>query len=633
MMRRCAVTALLLVAVAVPAVAGAAQDKPEVRVSSLTFLGNETFDDGVLRRVVQTRKASRWPWADWLPFDQRRLDADLSRLTAFYVDEGFPDARVRLEDMTGSADGRSVALRIRIDEGAPLLVEQVVIEGLDGLPEGVTAPAQRLPIRAGQRRSTPALNATRDYIVGLLREVGFPYARVDIEEQPGTAGQVALVVRAIPGPETRFGALTAVGLDGLKAVVINRAVTFRAGDLYRQSEVTRSQRRLANLQAFEFVNLVSNTEAREAKAPELPMTVIVTEAPRHRFELGVGYGTEDKVRGTFEWRDLNFFGNGSQLLFNAKFSTVLRGAGFGYEHPYLLPTGGSLSANAGAWWTNESTFESRSVGGRLSVWHELGRGRRIGEGISGWDARATYRNERLTYSVKDEALRDLGSVDERIALGLDPVTGRGDGTVAGLALDVTRRALDVPTDPTRGATLAIHLAHVAPWLAGTFRFDEVRAEVRGYFPVYRRVRVAAKVRGGTLAAVDGTTIPFSERYFLGGASSVRGWGRFQISPRSSDGLPVGGRTLLEASTELRFPVWDTFGGVVFLDAGSVWRDAWSVDLDDVRYAAGGGLRWTSLIGIVRADVGYQLNPVSELRVSGKQVTGRWRLHLSIGHAF
>jgi len=72
---------------------------------------------------------------------------------------------------------------------------------------------------------------------------------------------------------------------------------------------------------------------------------------------------------------------------------------------------------------------------------------------------------------------------------------------------------------------------------------------------------------------------------------------------------------------------------VFLDGGSVWRDAWHADWNDLRYAAGGGLRWSSLIGIVRADVGYQLNPIPALRAAGKPVTRRWRLHLSIGHAF
>jgi outer membrane translocation and assembly module TamA len=364
------------------------------------------------------------------------------------------------------------------------------------------------------------------------------------------------------------------------------------------------------------------------------MVVTLAVGRRHRFEVGVGYGTEDRFRGSFEWRNVNFAGNASQLVFNAKYSAILRGAGFGYDHPYLLPTGGTLTAQGGAWWTYESTFNSRTAGGRFGIRHEFGRLRRTGvAAVSGWDAALTYRNERLSYEVTPEALADLGSVEQRVALGLDPVTGRGDGTAAGLALDVGRRELDVPTNPTRGTVLSLRLAHVAPWLGGTFKFDELLAEVRGYVPIGRSVVGAVRFRVGTLPSHDATRIPYSERYFLGGATSVRGWGRYQIGPISEGGLPTGGRTLVEGSAELRFPLVGSLGAVAFVDAGQVGTDSWDIPIRNLRYAIGTGLRYTSLIGVARVDVGYQLNPIPGLRVAGEELTRRWRLHLSIGHAF
>ncbi len=629
-----ALAAACLMAGVRPAAAQPARGSRDVRVASLSFEGNKTFPDKTLRTVVQTRQAGWWPWTRWVPFDQRRLDADLSRLRAFYTDQGFPDVSVRLGDVAVSADGRSIRLRIDIDEGAPLVVGAARVDGLEGLTEFIARPAAELPFRAGDRRDSAQLVAVRNRIVGLLREYGYPYGRVAIEETSAAPGTVDLLIRVTPGPETRFGALTMTGLEEMKQVVIHRAVSFNEGDLYQESEVTRSQRRLAVLPAFEFVNLVPEPEARAAMAPVLPMNVTVTEAKRHRFEVGVGYGTEDRWRGSFEWRNLNFLGTASQLVANAKYSTVLRGGGFGYEHPYLLPSGGTLSAQAGAWGTQEAIFKSRNVGGQFSVRHEFGRVRRAGVGvISGWEATASYRNENVWYQVNAAALADLGSVDQRIALGLDPVTGRGDGTVAGLSLDVSRRALDNPTDPVKGTTFAVHVSHMAPYMGGSFRFDEVVGEVRGYLPIRGAVRAAAKLRAGTLLATDDTRIPFSERYFLGGASSVRGWGRYQISPTSEFGLPVGGRTLFEGNVELRFPVWGSFGAVAFLDAGQVAATSWRITTDAIRYAAGGGVRYTSLIGVMRADMGFQLNPIPDLRVNGAPQKRTWRIHLSIGHAF
>jgi outer membrane protein assembly complex protein YaeT len=611
-----------------------AQPRKDIKVSSLAFEGNTTFPDEILRTVIQTRQASRWPWAHWVPFDQRRLDADLSRLRAFYADQGFPDSRVRLGEVKVSADGNSISIHIVIEEGAPLVVGEVRLEGLEGLPEVIARPAAELPFKAGDRRDNAQLLGVRNRIVGLLREHGRPFGKVEIEEIGAAAGVVDLVIRVTAGPETHFGALTIMGLAETKQVVVHRAVTFNPGDLYRESEVNRSQRRLATLQAFDFVNLVPEAAAREAITPVLPMTITVTEAKRHRYEVGVGYGTEDRARGSFEWRNLNFLGNASQLIANAKYSTVLRGAGFGYEHPYLLPSGGTLSARAGAWWTKEAIFDSRTAGGQFTITHEFGRVRRAGVSlVSGWEAGVSYRNEYLAYQVTPAALADLGTVEERIALGLDPVTGRGSGTIAGVSMDLSHRSLDNPTDPSKGTTFALHVKHIAPWMRGTFRFDELVGEVRGYLPIYGRLRIAAKLRGGALRAPGDTRIPFSERYFLGGSSSVRGWGRYQISPVSDRGVPIGGRSLFEGNVELRFPLVGYFGGVAFLDAGQVGPEPWTITKEDIRYAVGTGIRYTSLIGVVRGDIGWQLNPIAELRVNGAPQRRAWRIHLSIGHAF
>ena len=637
-----------LVAGARPALAQDA--KRDVKVKSIDFEGNLTFQATTLKSVIQSREASWWPWSRFQPFDQRRVDADVLRLRAFYQDRGFPEVAVRLGDVTVSTDGSSVSIQFVIAEGAPVLIRSLVVEGLDSLAAPIAAEAARINVKPGDRRDNAVLLTARNFVGGVLRENGYPHVKVEIQERPhvtpevvsaapvrtdtgGPADGVNLAIVVTPGPETHFGKLTMNGLESMKQVVVHRAVTFNEGELYRESEVNRSLRRLASLQALEFVNLVPEASARESHAPVLPMVVTLAEGKRHRFEVGVGYGTEDRFRSSFEWRNVNFFGNASQLVFNAKYSRLLRGAGLGYDHPYLLPTGGTLNVQAGSWWTYEQTFHSRTVGGRFGIRHELGRLKRVGvAAVSGWETTATYRNERLIYEVTPEALSDLGTVEERISLGLDPVTGKGDGTAAGVSLDIARRELDVASNPTRGSVLAIRLAKVAPFLGGTFKFDEVSVDVRGYAPIGSAVG-AVRLHAATLPSRDASRIPYSERYFLGGASSVRGWGRYQIGPTNENGLPIGGRTLLEGNAELRFSLSGAWGAATFIDAGQVGDDSWSVSLKDLRYSVGAGLRYTSLVGVARADVAYQLNPIPGLRVGGQELTRRWRLHLSIGHAF
>ena len=128
-------------------------------------------------------------------------------------------------------------------------------------------------------------------------------------------------------------------------------------------------------------------------------------------------------------------------------------------------------------------------------------------------------------------------------------------------------------------------------------------------------------------------IPFFKRYFLGGATNLRGWGRYEVSPLSGSGLPVGGFSFMNFSTELRTSLWRNFGAVIFLDGGNVWGSKWNFDLNDLRYDIGPGLRYQTPIGPIRADVGFQLNPIPGLLVNGKEQPRAYRFHFSIGQAF
>ena len=126
-------------------------------------------------------------------------------------------------------------------------------------------------------------------------------------------------------------------------------------------------------------------------------------------------------------------------------------------------------------------------------------------------------------------------------------------------------------------------------------------------------------------------IPFSRRYFLGGAESLRGWGRYEVGPYAAS-LPIGGQSLFAMSGEIRVPVAGPVGAVAFVDAGNVWEHSWALSLD-VHSNVGLGVRYRSRVGLLRLDVGHQLTTVEGLRVDGQPQDRRWRIHFGIGHAF
>jgi outer membrane translocation and assembly module TamA len=146
---------------------------------------------------------------------------------------------------------------------------------------------------------------------------------------------------------------------------------------------------------------------------------------------------------------------------------------------------------------------------------------------------------------------------------------------------------------------------------------------------------ASRVQLGSIRPVGNaqTNVPFSKKYFLGGATSIRGWGRYEVSPLSGSGLPIGGNSMVALSGELRAMLRGNFGGVLFADGGNVWAESMGFKLGELRYAVGPGLRYQTPVGPIRFDVGYQINPIPDLLVNGSPQKRRFRIHFSIGQAF
>jgi outer membrane protein assembly factor BamA len=413
--------------------------------------------------------------------------------------------------------------------------------------------------------------------------------------------------------------------------VVLRELSIEEGAVFRQRQVTDSQRRLATLQILQFASVT-------ARAPEgavvsrIPVELTVVENPPRVLQLGAGYGSEDRFRASAQWSHLNFLGQARQASAEAKWSSIDRGAKVSLSQPYWFRRGLAIEAEGASWWTHESTYDSRTFGGRIGVSYRFGE-RRPGRGrLVGNRVRAGYAREYLRYNIRPETLEDLTNVDELIALGLDPVSGRGRGVNAAIELTYDRNAADDLRDPRSGYGASVHVAHARPWLGGTFHYDEILADGRTYLPVARRIVVALRARVGTLAAGTDADVPFSARYFLGGSTSLRGWGRYQVAPLSN-GVPIGGRTTFDSSVEARVQIRGPFGAVAFFDAGNVWPGTWDVDFHDLRSSVGIGLRYGTPIGLVRGDIASQVSRVPGLLIDGLPEERHWRLHLSLGQAF
>jgi outer membrane protein insertion porin family len=614
--------------------ASACRETGDVQVTSITFKGTNAVKDEEIKAIISTEESGFLPWSRKRFFDRPEFDRDVKRIEAFYADRGYPNAKVVGVDAALNEAKDKVAITVEINEGEPTIVENVLFDGFENVPaDHLERLKARLPIAVGKPRDQRAILASHDMSVAELRDHGFPYATIRMVEQPGSSdARVQLTVAADPGPEAVFGPVNIEGNVSVGDAVIRRELAFNEGDQYQVSRLTETQRRLYKLELFQFANVVPRLP--ENQTAQVPVTVTVAEGKHRRLQFAGGYGSEEKARGRINWRHVNFGGGARTGEVEAKASSLEQGVRGSFTEPFLLQRGLSMRVSGSTWWADEPVYEYRSSGGRIGLTKDFSRAGIAGERGVRNVISATFIQEYEDYKISATALNDPTFRDELIALGLDPETGRGSGTVAALEVDFERNTSQQPLDPRQGYVINTHIEKAGPFLLrGTFEYTELTGEVRGYLPAGSRFVWANRVRSGTIAGPSSALIPFYKRYFVGGSSSVRGWGRYQVSPLTQSGQPIGGRTMMEVSTEARFNVRGKLGAVLFVDGGNVWEGPWEVQVNKLRWAAGPGVRYDTPIGPMRFDLGVQLNPIEGLVLEGNPERRRWRVHFSIGQAF
>jgi outer membrane protein assembly complex protein YaeT len=642
-----ATVAAFIVSLIAPA-AFAQQRSPSrqrVLVEDIRFTGVKSLSTRALKAALATKESSWLPWGRKAYFSRADFEADLKRIHAFYADHGYPLAKVATYDIRVNEEKDKVWITFHVEEGPPVRLASVSLFGFEVLSaEGLELLKSQIPVKVGDVRTQDGLVSSRGIAENALKEQAYPYARVQVLEGPGPEPMtVTLTLAAEPGIPAKFGPLTITGNTSVGDDVVRRQLAFGPGDPFKLSRVLESQRRLYNLELFQYVNF--DVPDLETQPAEVPITATITEGKHRRLQVGVGYGSEERARISGNWRHVNFFGGARTAGAEAKWSSLDRGVRLNFREPYFFSPSYKLDLQVQQWFADEPAFDLLTRGGRASISRELVRHDAYGRPRSSTRASLSFIDEFEDYTVSEEALADPTFRDDLIALGLNPDTGRGHGTVVALAFDITHETAGTLLDARRGYVASLHLEKAASVLNGDFDYFEVTFEGRHYWTLGSWGVLANKVRFGSLDGptaevppdadldVVATNVPFFKRYFLGGATSLRGWSRYQVSPLNDSGFTTGGLSFLELISEVRFPIRGNLSGVLFAEAGNVWPDSWGQDLKDLRYDAGAGVRYNTPIGPVRFDFGYQINPIDGLLIDGEEQKRQWRVHFSIGQAF
>ena len=465
-----------------------------VRVTGVAFTGVSPHILPALRAVLSLRPSSRLPWGRRVYFSKAVLAEDLRRIDAYYDEHGYPDARVDTYDVAAPRPD-AATITYHVVEGEPVRIATVETFGLEVLPTDVLAHLRgEIALNVGDVRTKAAVDRAREVTRSALQEQGRPYARVAVLEGTAADGKgAALTVAAEPGPTATFGPVTISGESAVGETVIRRQLAFGPGDPFKLSRVIESQRRLYNLELFDVVNL--DVPSLRTQPAEVPVTIGVTEGRHHRVRVALGYGSEELARITGSLRNVNFLGGGRTGTIEGKWSSLDRGVRAQLGMPYFFSPSYKANIQLQQWDAHEPAYDLLTRGGRATVSRELVRRDLYGRRRSATRAALTIVDEFERFAIQQAALADPAFRDDLIALGLDPETGSGEGTLVALGLDLSHDTAGNALDARRGYFVSLHLEQAAPVARGDWRYIEATADVRAYMPIGRTV-VAAKVRVG-----------------------------------------------------------------------------------------------------------------------------------------
>jgi len=644
----------------------AAQEQERV-VRGLSFVGNRALDDYTLESAIATTKSSAWARyaiVRWLGLGEKRyfneieFRRDVVRLILLYRQSGYMNAVV---DTSVRRTARDVYATFRIHEGEPVRVARFEVRGLDGIFD-VPRLKRELPLQVGDPFNRFMMQASADTIVARLRNNGYPYAEVlrNFDSEAGIL-KAEVELDAQPGPRMRIGEVMIRGLRDVDTGTVRRVMSVHQGNPFNQDALYQTQRDLYGMGVFNSVNvmLVDSVAPQEAVPHDSTVRALIQlqEGPRHQVRFGFGYATVECFRVQSGWAAHDFLGGARTLDVSARVSKL------GSAPPQTTGLNQFCNPFSGAWTIDtlnytfgitlrQPAFLSRShiatLGFVLERRSEFGIYTR--EAIGG-NADVTLNARKAlpvtigySYSVgRTEASDAVYCVLFRLCDSTSRIFLRDRRQFGAVTLTVVRDRVNSVLDPSEGSITTATVVH-ASHLVGSqvpYEFNRGEIEIAKYYPIGRRTVFAWRVRGGAILArniqLTGPPVgyvPPDQRFYGGGPSSVRGYGRNELGPRvyvirdSSDAAldsaatllagekvwrgvftaPTGGNTALTLNAELRFPspiFAQRMRLGLFVDAGQVWERGDSLTtIHGIRITPGVGLRFATPLGPVRIDAAY-----------------------------
>jgi outer membrane protein insertion porin family len=400
------------------------------------------------------------------------------------------------------------------------------------------------------------------------------------------------------GDPVHFGLITIEGNLTTRDKVIRREMTISEGQLYTETGLQESRAEIMRLGFFEDVQIKTRQSARDDR---MDVVVTVKERDTGTFQIGAGFSSIENFILTAQIAKQNLFGRGQTLSFQATLSSIRTLFNISFFDPYFIDTDFTFGFELFNYDSDFNDFTRESIGGSVS-W-----GYRFTRDLL---AALTYKIENVDVSIGGRTGRSTIPIANLFQSGL----------TSSLRFTFTHDSRDNRLFPTSGWYNQASVEWAGEQIGSANEFVRLQANSRFYVPLPLGMVFKVNGRIGYITGIGDKPVPIFERFFVGGIFTVRGFDRNTLGPELSvagirepdttlAGFNIGGNKQLIINTEVEIPIFEQVGirGVVFVDTGQAYDDGSPIDLAELRYSAGFGIRWWSPVGPLRFEWGFPLD--------------------------
>jgi translocation and assembly module TamA len=510
---------------------------------------------------------------------------------------------------------------IKVDPGPLFKLRSVrVINALGVEFSEAELPQRTVGLKPGDPAVASEIRAAETRIINYFRKEGRPLAKIQsIAPVVDHAQNVMdVTVTAAPGPIAPFGEATINGPQTFDPAIVRSFLYIYPGDPYSPAAVADARNSIREIPAVGGVRITEGT----ALDPygRLPYRIDVEDRLPYAIGASVKYSTTNGPEGQVYWEDRNVFGGAERLRLQASVF---------YAPPWFIASqslrnfspddiGGRISASflKPALWGTTNDLLIDALAEKIST---------SGAGFVGYQAEDTDVTASLRHRFNQNFWVQAG-LEAQKGDATDAL-GTVNYTLVGVPVSANFDTTDSKLDPTRGVRVNVSAVGFGTFLGSSLDLVQAKAGASAYYSIDADSRyvLAGRVAAGAMGGPQLDEIPANWRFYAGGGGSVRGYAYNELGPTVFWGAVVGGKSLFDASAELRVKVTDTIGVVPFFDIGNAFASNFPNFDQHLFTAAGLGLRYYTSVGPIRLDVAFPLE-----RHAG---TGPVAVYVSIGQSF